>query len=326
MSDDEPRAGADLVGGYLRAVVDDFLAADPQIRADEPDAVHAQRVATRRLRSALRTFRPVLDRAVSDPLRDELRWWGGVLGEARDREVQRDRVRAVLDGLAPELVVGPVHARVTSELDAGYLLARAAAVQLMDHERYGGLVDALRALVDGPPFTARAARPAEKVARRACRATWRRARRAHRVVEDRVAALEEPWRAHDEELWTADPAEPENAGPDATDPELATAIHELRKAAKAARYAGEACVPALGAAATAHAAAFEDLQDLLGAHHDAVVLHGVFRDMGMRAHLAGENGFTYGLLVALERARAQAAVRDLPDAWRAARRQRVRRH
>jgi hypothetical protein len=48
--------------------------------------------------------------------------------------------------------------------------------------------------------------------------------------------------------------------------------------------------------------------------------------MGMRAHLAGENGFTYGLLVALERARAQAAVRDLPDAWRAARRQRVRRH
>jgi len=326
MTHDGPRTGADLVGAYLRAVVDDFLAADPRIRTDEPDAVHAARVATRRLRSALRTFRGLLDRAVTDPLRDELRWWGGVLGEARDREVQQDRVRAVLDGLAPELVVGPVHARVTSELDAGYRLALAAAVQLMDHDRYAELVVAVRRLAEQPPFTDRAARSAAKVARRACRSTWRRARRAHRVVEELVAELEEPWREDDEDLWTADPAEPENAGPDATDPRLAAAIHELRKAAKSARYAGEACLPALGDVAADAAAALEDLQDLLGGHHDAVVLHAVFRDMGMRAHLAGENGFTYGLLVGLERARAQAAVRDLPDVWRAARRRRVRRH
>ncbi|MDM7855982.1 CHAD domain-containing protein [Cellulomonas alba] len=326
MTQADPRTGADLVGAYLRAVVDDLLAADPLIRADEPDAVHKARVATRRLRSALRTFRGVLDRTATDPLRAELRWWGGVLGGARDREVQRDRVRAVLDGLAPELVVGPVHARVTAELDAGYHLARAAVVQLMDHARYGELVDGLRALADAPPFTERAERSAATIARRACRSTWRRARRAHRVVDERVAALEEPWLEGDEDLWTADPAEPENAGPDATDPDLATAIHELRKAAKAARYAGEACAPALGDAASAYASAFEALQDLLGAHHDAVVLHGVFRDMGMRAHLDGENGFTYGLLVGLERARAQGAVRDLPDVWRVARRERVRRH
>lgn len=326
MTKDEPSTGADLLGAYLGEVVDDFLAADPQIRTDEPDAVHAARVATRRLRSALRTFRGVLDRTVTDPLRDELRWWGGVLGEARDREVQRDRVRAVLDGLAPELVVGPVHARITSELDAGYRLAHEAAVQLMGHGRYGDLVTALRALADAPPFTPDAQRPAQKVARRACRSSWRRARRAYRVVEEHVEALEEPWREEDEDLWTADPAEPENAGPDATDPALATAVHELRKAAKRARYAAEASVPALGEPASASAAAFEDLQDLLGGHHDAVVLHGVFRDMGMRAHLAGENGFTYGLLVGLERARAQAAVRDLPDVWRTVRRQRVRRH
>jgi CHAD domain-containing protein len=325
---DEPSTGADLLHQHLREQVDILLEADPLIRRDEPDSVHAARVASRRLRSALRTFRPVLDRTQTDPIRDELRWWGGVLGEARDREVQRDRVRAVLDGLAPELVVGPVHARVTSELDAGYHLAHDAAVQLMDHDRYLELQAALRGLAGRPPLSPAADRSAKKVARKACRSTWRRARKRYADAAEQVARLEEPWRDQDgdEALWSGDPAEPENEGPDATDPDLALALHELRKAAKAARYAGEACEPVLGDDAAQFAARFEDLQDLLGAHHDAVVLHGVFRDMGMRAHLAGENGFTYGLLVGLERARAQAAVRDLPDAWQAARAGRIRRH
>jgi CHAD domain-containing protein len=43
---------------------------------DEPDAVHQMRVATRRLRSALATYRPLLDRERTDPVRQELKWLG----------------------------------------------------------------------------------------------------------------------------------------------------------------------------------------------------------------------------------------------------------
>ena len=64
--------------------------------ADQPDAVHKARVATRRLRSALRTFRPLLDRTVTDPLRREVRWLTGALGAPRDAEVLLQALR--LDG------------------------------------------------------------------------------------------------------------------------------------------------------------------------------------------------------------------------------------
>jgi CHAD domain-containing protein len=44
-----------------------------------------------------------------------------------------------------------------------------------------------------------------------------------------------------------------------------------RKAAKRARYAAEAAVPAPGSAASRQAAAAKDLQQVLGDHHDSVV-------------------------------------------------------
>ncbi|MGC4855771.1 CHAD domain-containing protein [Micromonospora sp. DT4] len=60
-------------------------------------------VACRRLRSDLRTFRPLVRRSWARPLRDELRWLAGVLGEARDAEVLRERLRrtATADPLSP---------------------------------------------------------------------------------------------------------------------------------------------------------------------------------------------------------------------------------
>ena len=46
------------------------------------------------------------------------------------------------------------------------------------------------------------------------------------------------------------------------------------------------------------------IQEILGDHQDSVVLRTVLRDLGMRAHLAGENGFTFGRLHALAQIRA----------------------
>ncbi len=66
---------------------------DPMVRRDEPDSVHQMRVATRRLRSTLRTFGRVLRRADTAHLAAELKWLGGVLGEARDAEVLRKHLQ-----------------------------------------------------------------------------------------------------------------------------------------------------------------------------------------------------------------------------------------
>lgn len=100
---------------------------EEDLRTDEPGAVHKARVATRRLRSALRTFRDLFDRDVTDPLRDELRWYAGVLGGPRDAEVVRARVLEQIDAVPRRDDEGPVKRSATAELDRVHAEAHAAA-------------------------------------------------------------------------------------------------------------------------------------------------------------------------------------------------------
>ena len=51
------------------------------------EELHQMRVATRRLRAFLRAGRDLLDPVWAEPLREELRWLGGVLGRVRDLDV-----------------------------------------------------------------------------------------------------------------------------------------------------------------------------------------------------------------------------------------------
>ena len=82
------------------------------------------------------------------------------------------------------------------------------------------------------------------------------------------------------------------------------AYHEARKAAKRARYAGEAVSPAFGKEARRFTKQMKKIQTVLGDHQDAVVARGVDRELGISAHLAGENAFTFGLLYDHEDQRA----------------------
>jgi CHAD domain-containing protein len=82
------------LAAYVREQVEAVDAAAPSL----PDAraIHRTRVATRRLRSTLRVFGPLLTVASEDveAAGEELRWYGGLLGEVRDRQVQRARFAA----------------------------------------------------------------------------------------------------------------------------------------------------------------------------------------------------------------------------------------
>ena len=76
---------------------------DPVVRIDvDPEGVHQTRVATRRLRSDLRTFRPLLDRDWVQGLRDELGWIARILGDVRDGDVLLERLRRRADELSAE--------------------------------------------------------------------------------------------------------------------------------------------------------------------------------------------------------------------------------
>ncbi|MFP5220624.1 MAG: CHAD domain-containing protein, partial [Actinomycetes bacterium] len=234
----------------------------------------------------LKTFRPLLDRERTDPLRDELKHLAGVLGAARDAEVLRDRLLEHVSAEPAELVLGPVAQQITDDLGGRYRRAHRAVVRELDGARYLQLLEDLDALVTEPPLTERAQRKARKELPRLVGRVWQRLRAARAA---------------------ADAAQ--------TDDERARLLHEVRKTAKQARYAGEAVAPVLGRDAARFAARAEAVQEALGEHQDSVVTREALRALAVRAHLIGGNGFTFGRLHGREDARAAHADAAFQLAW-----------
>ncbi|MEU2212720.1 CYTH and CHAD domain-containing protein [Streptomyces hygroscopicus] len=285
---DKPKkaTAGDIVLDYARRQVAEIVALDPAVRLETPDSVHRMRVATRRLRSAFRSYREVLDRAVTDPVGDELKWLAAELGVDRDHEVLTARLGERLGEVPVELRLGPVAARLRIWSQARRGGSRDRVLGVLDGERYLALLNALDALVAGPPLRPAAARPWAEVIPRAVL-------RDHDRLSGRVeAALATP------------------AGPDRD-----ALLHEARKDAKRARYAAEVARPAVGEPAKAFAGLMARVQDLLGDHQDSVVARKALRELAVQAHGAGESAFTFGLLLGREEARAAARERELPGLW-----------
>jgi len=279
---------------HLREQVEQLLAQEPRVRADEPDAVHRMRVATRRLRSALKTFAPLLSRPTTE-LRTELRDLAAELGRARDAEVLRDRlVHAVasLDGDGDES--GVVAAQVAEQLGSAYRSAHAQVLAVLDSERHQRLLDALQDLVVEPRVTRRARKRAGKV-------LPRRVERTHRTLADLLARADRAPAGHERD-------------------EL---LHEARKAAKQVRYAAEAVRPVFGGDAKRFAAAVTAVQEVLGEHQDSVVTREHLQELASGA--PADVAFAYGRLFEQEQSHAAASEADLADAWDALQAKRLHR-
>ncbi|MFI5767728.1 CHAD domain-containing protein [Streptomyces sp. NPDC051658] len=289
-----PTAG-DHVLAYIRHQSEAITALDPAVRRDLPDSVHQMRVATRRLRSALRTYRKILDRGVTGPVGDELKWLAAELGIDRDQEVLDARLRARLDGLPRTLVLGPVRGRLRIWSVARRNGSRRRTVAVLDGKRYLALLESLDTLLAAPPLLPAASRAPGRALPRAVLKEY--GRLAARVGH----ALELP-PGHDRDL----------------------AMHEARKAAKRARYAAEAARPALGRPAKRFAKRMKAVQSLLGDHQDSVVAREALRTLAVQAHAAGESAFTWGLLHGREEATAAARERELPAVWERASRAELR--
>ncbi|NEC68972.1 CHAD domain-containing protein, partial [Streptomyces sp. SID9727] len=143
----EPRTAGDHVLAYVRRQAEAVVALDPAVRRGLPDSVHTMRVATRRLRSALRTYRRVLDREATRPLGTELKWLAGELGVDRDQEVLDARLSARLAELPRTLVIGPAEARLRIRSEVGRGQAHRRTTAALDSARYLDLLRALDALL-----------------------------------------------------------------------------------------------------------------------------------------------------------------------------------
>jgi CHAD domain-containing protein len=274
------------MGEVVQAAVGNALARivahDPGVRlGDDPEDVHQARVGTRRLRSDLRTFRPLLDADWVAGLREEAGWYAALLGDVRDAEVLMERLEHQGATLPKEdaAAVKTIVRRLARDREA----ARVRLLEGMDSPRYVALLDRLTEAASQPEF-AEGEGPAQAAADALpglVRRPWRRLAKAVKALPEVPA---------DEQL------------------------HAVRILAKHTRYAAEAAAPVMGKPATAFAKQIAAVQTVLGDHQDACVMEAWLRQVGPKTRSTRE-AMLIGQLIGLQRAEAAAKRAAWPEVW-----------
>ena len=241
-----------------------------RLRAD-PEDVHRARSSVRKLRAILRGFRPFLDRAWADTLREELRWLAGELGTVRDIDVALAALRSRAESVSHADV--PYVAQTLEPLAEAREAARKRLLETLDGHRYRALLETIERAAAEPHFADGVVPPAGEVARETLRKTCKRARNAVKA-----------------------------AGVDQAPNEL----HHARITVRNGRYAAEACELVCGRPASRLARRLTRMQDVLGAINDAA-----FVQDRLRSTLADDprTSLVAGQLLALEAVEGDKARR-----------------
>ncbi|WP_040834377.1 CHAD domain-containing protein [Nocardia brevicatena] len=281
-------AGAALTDA-LRDNIDRLFDAEPEVRIDSDDSVHRMRVATRRLRSVLRSYKRILEPDPATRMRAELAWLAGILGVARDAEVRAGRFAALLDRYSDTDSGGAAldcarHRLVAAERDH-YGTAHADILAALNTDRYRAMREELSRWRTEPPLReSESSSDAMDLFESVLRRDRKRVRRQIRA---------EPTVAPNERI------------------EL---LHDIRKSAKRLRYSCEAAAPVLGDRATALGTRAKTLQTILGDHRDAVQAHDAILARAVEARAAGEDVTLFGVLADAENTAAGRALAEYPAA------------
>jgi CHAD domain-containing protein len=281
--------GADVVRAAIAAAVTRMLRHDVGARlGDDPEDVHQARVATRRLRSDLRTFRDLVQPEWGRFVRDELQWLGGRLGAVRDTDVLLERLRAQVARLGED--DRRAGAGLLERLVADREAARAELHAALQSDRYVDLVEELVHAARLPKLLPEAERPATAVLPKLVHKPWKQ-------LEAAVADLgKEP---EDEQL------------------------HQVRIRTKRARYAAEAVSPVMGKPAQRLGAALAGLQTVLGDLQDGAIAEEWLRSTATGAR--GAAAIVAGQLIAAQHAEMAQARKRWRTAWKAASKKTLRR-
>jgi CHAD domain-containing protein len=281
----------DLVRSAVTAALRQLLTHDPHLRLDAPDdSVHKARVATRRLRSDLRTLGAVLDDDAVSHMTDELRWVAAQIGAVRDIDVLAEHVGewAIPLGHEGAVIAPALLARLRNERFVAALVMRNA----LQSRRYRAMVDELRRWSAAPP--------------------WRQ--HAHRDRRARPDALDMVRRAD---------ARVRHAVERLGDPPATLDLHELRKRAKRCRYAAELVSPLVDDDLDDLADEMARLQDVLGGLQDAAVAQRWLRGLPLWQMDEREAAAVDRLAEVAGQAAIDAHAR-WPDQWDRAKRKRLR--
>ena len=225
-----------------------FLAHEPGTRiGEDPEELHDMRVATRRMRAAMKIFEgalPVRARA----FRDSLKWVAGALGEVRDLDVQLGRLEGWVSDAAPE-DQEPLTA-LRAVFEGRRAKARKAMLRVLDSRRYERLVTSFAGFLQkGPSRRAAGARQP--------------------IMEAAPGLVRKPYR---KVRKLGDPLTAESSGEE---------FHELRKKGKRLRYALEFLSEIYGEPIKEFIGPLKDLQDVLGDHQDAEVATSHLRELSV---------------------------------------------
>ena len=274
---DDASVGEVVTSAIARSVLR-FVVHMPGVHlGEDPEALHQARVATRRLRSDLRTFGPLLDEDWVGSLREELRWMGGALGTVRDIDVLTLRVQQ-MSGTLSDVDRYPVRVMMNM-LHAERVRRRNALLEVAGQDRYLGLLDQMVEAADHP----RLLPIVDRVSREAL-----------------LDLVRTPFDWLNQTIMEL-PDEP-------ADPDL----HRIRIRAKRVRYAAEAVAPMVGKRAARFAVAAAALQDTLGNLQDAAVAHAWLTQV---AQLHPAVAFTAGQLAGFELIRAESARTSWKAQW-----------
>ena len=268
----------DVIRSVIAQSVAALLYHDPLVRTSrDPEAVHQARVATRKLRSHLRTFGPLLDQEWTEPLRSELGWLALGLGAVRDQEVLLERLRERAKTLPANDLRSALGVLHLLEVDIESL--RTKLLEDLDSTRYIDLLERLVAAAHAPATLPDADQPAGSVLPKLATDPWRRLRSAVRHLPDPPADAD---------------------------------LHRIRILAKRARYAAEAVAPVVGDGAASFARNAAKLQTILGEHQDSVTAQAWLR--GTR--IGGRRAFVAGELIAMEHIAAEDARKKWTKVWK----------
>ena len=239
----------------LRRQFAEMRAHEPGTRiGEDPEELHDMRVATRRMRAALRLFEGALPERAKW-FREELRWLAGSLGDVRDLDVQIHRLetwREEADGESSDSlgkILGVVKKRRAE--------ARGRMLEALDSARYERLEASFGGMLRRGPGTERELAQGNG-----------RAPEGEPVTSAAPALISARYRKWRKAAGRLDESSP----PDD--------FHDLRKKGKRLRYALEFVSEVYGKPVAGLVSTLKALQDDLGDHQDAVVAAETLRELG----------------------------------------------
>ena len=232
---------------------------------EDPEELHDMRVATRRMRAALKLFSAALPEQAGF-YRNELKWVAGALGEVRDLDVQIEH----LEGLSSEQEEDrEAFGEVVKALEKRRVEAREHMLEALDSDRYDRFVSSydgmLRCGPEGEEHEEGLANEPMVV-----------------VAPDLVSRHYKKWREAGKDLSEESPPEE---------------YHEFRKEGKRLRYTLEFLKDVYGEKPTMGLVKpLKELQDGLGRHQDLIVAVELLENFADARGLSSRAAFAIGAL------------------------------